>query len=116
MRAGLASCAQAVSGKSGTKAEGARLREGISINMGLLALGNVVNALTEGKGHIPYRDSKLTRMLQARPGLPPALAHPPRSSLHAIPCLPIALKAAACSTLLIAIQQTPSCGLGPNAL
>jgi hypothetical protein len=34
--------------------------------MGLLALGNVVNALTEGKGHIPYRDSKLTRMLQAR--------------------------------------------------
>ena len=34
--------------------------------MGLLALGNVVNALTEGKAHIPYRDSKLTRMLQAR--------------------------------------------------
>ena len=35
--------------------------------MGLLALGNVVNALTEGKSHIPYRDSKLTRMLQAWP-------------------------------------------------
>ena len=32
--------------------------------MGLLALGNVVNSLTEGKSHIPYRDSKLTRMLQ----------------------------------------------------
>ena len=50
-----------------TKAEGARLKEGININMGLLALGNVVNSLTEGKSHIPYRDSKLTRMLQARP-------------------------------------------------
>jgi hypothetical protein len=49
-----------------TKAEGARLKEGININMGLLALGNVVNALTENKAHIPYRDSKLTRMLQAR--------------------------------------------------
>ncbi len=47
-----------------TKAEGARLKEGININMGLLALGNVVNSLTEGKSHIPYRDSKLTRMLQ----------------------------------------------------
>ena len=35
--------------------------------MGLLALGNVVNSLTEGKSHIPYRDSKLTRMLQVCP-------------------------------------------------
>lgn len=47
--------------------------------MGLLALGNVVNALTEGKSHIPYRDSKLTRMLQAWPPpcatLAPILAH-----------------------------------------
>ena len=50
-----------------TKAEGARLKEGININMGLLALGNVVNSLTEGKSHIPYRDSKLTRMLQVWP-------------------------------------------------
>ncbi len=31
---------------------------------GLLALGNVINALSEGKAHVPYRDSKLTRMLQ----------------------------------------------------
>ncbi len=52
-----------------TKAEGARLKEGININMGLLALGNVVNSLTEGKSHIPYRDSKLTRMLQVLPSL-----------------------------------------------
>ena len=49
-----------------TGATGARLREGASINTSLSALGNVVNALTQkGKrGHIPYRDSKLTRLLQ----------------------------------------------------
>lgn len=45
---------------------GARLQEGININRGLLALGNVINALSEGKAHVPYRDSKLTRMLQVR--------------------------------------------------
>lgn len=47
-----------------TKAQGQRLQEGININKGLLALGNVINALAEGKPHVPYRDSKLTRMLQ----------------------------------------------------
>ena len=55
-----------------TKAEGARLKEGIQINKGLLALGNVISALGDDKrrdqrgnvGHIPYRDSKLTRLLQ----------------------------------------------------
>lgn len=47
-----------------TKAEGERLQEGININKGLLALGNVINALSESKPHVPYRDSKLTRMLQ----------------------------------------------------
>ena len=38
----------------------------MTINKGLLALGNVIGALTEGSGrkHIPYRDSKLTRILQ----------------------------------------------------
>lgn len=49
-----------------TKAEGQRLKEGININRGLLALGNVISALSEGKSHVPYRDSKLTRMLQVR--------------------------------------------------
>uniref|UniRef100_A0A9J8AR08 Kinesin-like protein n=1 Tax=Cyprinus carpio carpio TaxID=630221 RepID=A0A9J8AR08_CYPCA len=50
-----------------TKAEGDRLKEGISINRGLLCLGNVISALGDEskKGtFVPYRDSKLTRLLQ----------------------------------------------------
>ncbi|XP_046881970.1 kinesin-like protein KIF21B isoform X5 [Hypomesus transpacificus] len=50
-----------------TGATGERAREGISINCGLLALGNVISALgdqTKRGGHVPYRDSKLTRLLQ----------------------------------------------------
>ena len=46
---------------------GERADEGKMINKGLSVLGNVVNALLEPKragGHIPYRDSKLTRVLQ----------------------------------------------------
>ncbi|CAM8983309.1 unnamed protein product [Rhodiola kirilowii] len=52
-----------------TGADGLRLKEGIHINKGLLALGNVISALGDEKkrnlgGHVPYRDSKLTRLLQ----------------------------------------------------
>ncbi|KAG2210329.1 hypothetical protein INT47_003314 [Mucor saturninus] len=50
-----------------THAQGDRAKEGIAINSGLLALGNVISALgDEGRRatHIPYRDSKLTRLLQ----------------------------------------------------
>lgn len=47
-----------------TGASGDRLKEGIEINKGLLALGNVINALCEKHSHVPYRDSKLTRLLQ----------------------------------------------------
>lgn len=52
-----------------TQASGQRMKEGISINQGLLALGNVISALGDEKkrgAHVPYRDSKLTRMLQVR--------------------------------------------------
>lgn len=52
---------------SHTNAKGARLREGANINRSLLALGNVINALADPKSkkaHIPYRDSKLTRILK----------------------------------------------------
>ncbi|XP_058081168.1 kinesin-like protein KIN-1 isoform X2 [Magnolia sinica] len=48
-----------------TCAEGRVLEEAKTINKSLSALGNVINALTNGKmNHIPYRDSKLTRILQ----------------------------------------------------
>eukprot|EP00002_Diphylleia_rotans_P026112 TRINITY_DN5195_c0_g1_i5.p1 TRINITY_DN5195_c0_g1~~TRINITY_DN5195_c0_g1_i5.p1 ORF type:complete len:1401 (-),score=294.27 TRINITY_DN5195_c0_g1_i5:106-4308(-) len=47
-----------------TGAQGVRFKESIQINTGLLALGNVISALSEGKAYVPYRDSKLTRMLQ----------------------------------------------------
>ncbi|TXG52562.1 hypothetical protein EZV62_021731 [Acer yangbiense] len=50
-----------------TGAGGVRLKEGKYINKSLMALGNVINKLSEGakqRGHIPYRDSKLTRILQ----------------------------------------------------
>ncbi|GAQ91439.1 Kinesin-like protein [Klebsormidium nitens] len=50
-------------GKTG--ATGDRLKEATNINWSLSALGNVISALVDGKsGHIPYRDSKLTRLLQ----------------------------------------------------
>ena len=47
-----------------TGATGDRLKEGVQINLSLSALGNCIAALVEGKSHVPYRDSKLTRLLQ----------------------------------------------------
>jgi len=49
-----------------TMNSGDRLREGANINKSLLALGNCINALSENKSniHVPYRDSKLTRLLK----------------------------------------------------
>ncbi|OZC09470.1 kinesin heavy chain family protein [Onchocerca flexuosa] len=50
---------------SKTGAEGTVLEEAKNINKSLSALGNVIAALAEGtKAHVPYRDSKLTRILQ----------------------------------------------------
>ncbi|CAD6184394.1 unnamed protein product [Caenorhabditis auriculariae] len=47
-----------------TQAEGDRMKEGININSGLLAVGNVISALVQKQKHIPYRSSVLTRVLQ----------------------------------------------------
>nr|XP_043635441.1 kinesin-like protein KIN-4A [Erigeron canadensis] len=52
-----------------TGSGGMRFKEGVHINKGLLALGNVISALGDEKkrkegAHVPYRDSKLTRLLQ----------------------------------------------------
>ncbi|XP_044256198.1 kinesin-like protein KIF3A [Tribolium madens] len=50
---------------SRTQATGERLREASNINLSLSVLGNVISALVDGKSsHIPYRNSKLTRLLQ----------------------------------------------------
>lgn len=58
-----------------TGATGDRLKEATKINLSLSALGNVISALVDGGGaaskaaanrHVPYRDSKLTRLLQVR--------------------------------------------------
>ncbi|KAK0604907.1 hypothetical protein LWI29_020732 [Acer saccharum] len=48
---------------------GARLKEGCHINRSLLTLGTVIRKLSKGRnGHIPFRDSKLTRILQSSLG------------------------------------------------
>lgn len=49
-----------------TKNRGARLNEGANINKSLLALGNCINALCDPRrrNHVPYRNSKLTRLLK----------------------------------------------------
>ncbi|VAI86852.1 unnamed protein product [Triticum turgidum subsp. durum] len=54
---------------SQTASAGMRLKEGSHINRSLLTLGKVVRQLSKGRnGHIPYRDSKLTRILQSSLG------------------------------------------------
>lgn len=51
--------------QSKTRSVGERFHEATKINLSLTALGKVISSLVEGKnGHIPYRDSKLTRLLQ----------------------------------------------------
>eukprot|EP00948_MAST-09A_sp_MAST-9A-sp1_P002300 g2300.t1 len=52
-----------------TGATGQRLKEATNINMSLSALGNVIYALVDSRStHVPYRDSKLTRLLQSSLG------------------------------------------------
>ncbi|XP_024459742.1 kinesin-like protein KIN-7K, chloroplastic isoform X3 [Populus trichocarpa] len=57
-----------LAGSESSKAEttGVRRKEGSYINKSLLTLGTVISKLTDGRAaHIPYRDSKLTRLLQS---------------------------------------------------
>jgi len=57
-----------LAGSESSRAEttGLRRKEGSYINKSLLTLGTVISKLTDGKAtHIPYRDSKLTRLLQS---------------------------------------------------
>ncbi|XP_011918688.1 PREDICTED: kinesin heavy chain isoform 5A [Cercocebus atys] len=61
----LVSLGQGCEKVSKTGAEGAVLDEAKNINKSLSALGNVISALAEGtKSYVPYRDSKMTRILQ----------------------------------------------------
>ncbi|KAE9612953.1 hypothetical protein Lal_00027302 [Lupinus albus] len=54
---------------SQTNSAGTRLKEGCHINRSLLTLGTVIRKLSKGRnGHIPFRDSKLTRILQSSLG------------------------------------------------
>lgn len=54
---------------SQTNSAGVRLKEGCHINRSLLTLGTVIRKLSKGRnGHIPFRDSKLTRILQSSLG------------------------------------------------
>ena len=58
--------------RGGTQNNSKRLNEGANINRSLLALANCISALADqakrgaaaGQSHVPYRDSKLTRLLK----------------------------------------------------
>lgn len=60
-----APCLQGSERQGKTGATGQRLKEATKINLSLSTLGNVISALVDGKStHVPYRNSKLTRLLQ----------------------------------------------------
>lgn len=54
-----------------SEASGDRLKEAQHINRSLSALGDVVSALAQKSGHVPYRNSKLTQLLQDSLGSSP---------------------------------------------
>lgn len=76
-------------------AVGIRLKEGANINLSLLSLGNCISALVSGAPFVPYRDSKLTRILQNSLGgnsstLMVATVSPsPSNAPESIRCIPM---------------------------
>jgi kinesin family member 3B len=77
--------------QSKTQASGDRLKEATKINLSLSALGNCISALVDGKSsHIPYRDSRLTRLLQDSLGgntKTVMMASLTSNSLRPLPCM-----------------------------
>ena len=86
-------------------ATGQRLEESKQINRSLSALGNVISALTDAKTrqHIPYRDSKLTRMLEV-----PSLSLPPSQTLSLLLSLSLRLSHSLSLLLLLSLPQSLS--------
>ena len=101
--------------QSKTGATGDRLKEATKINLSLSALGNVISALVDGKpgGHVPYRDSKLTRLLQVHAdpatAAAAAAAFPP-------PAATVAFAAAAAAFLLLLLPVLLLLPLLPSLL
>ena len=84
--------------------EGARFKEATKINSGLLALGNVIVALADNQQHIPYRTSKLTRLIQARC----VLAY--SAALH----VSVLRRRAAAAAMSLHIVRNQHCEIGPD--
>ena len=67
--------------------DGRERSEAGAINQSLVALGRVISAVTQGAAHVPYRESKLTRILQAPPPpSPPVGPHHITPTWLALPC------------------------------
>ena len=101
-----------------TGVSGQQLEEAKKINKSLSALGNVINALTDGKStHVPYRDSKLTRVLQealggnSRTALIINCSPASYNEMETLSTLRCALMPGQCSEMFV-VFTLRRCGLG----